>query len=290
MWIIITVIAAFAQSCRNALQSSLSSHINAVGVTLARFLFASPLVAIYLWALYQWQPAQLPQYNHSFGFFVVTAALMQILATFLMVRLFQLNNFAVGVGLAKSEALVAAIFGTLWFGTSLSLLGWFGVIVGGIAVMLLSSNGGWKQLSLPVLAIGIGSGSAFALTSLSVRQASIAIDLPFPHSAAWVLLSVLALQTSIMVAHLAWRDRQTLIKLFVHLRHTFAVSLSSCIGSIGWFSAMALEPVPLVKTLGQVEVFFTMMIALFWLKQPPKTQDLTGLILIAVAAVMVMWS
>ena len=68
----------------------------------------------------------------------------------------------------------------------------------------------------------------------------------------------------------------------------FAISVFSCIGSIGWFSAMSLQHVAYVKTLGQVEVFFTMLIAVLWLKQPLKKQDTAGLILIAIAAVLVM--
>ena len=43
-----------------------------------------------------------------------------------------------------------------------------------------------------------------------------------------------------------------------------------------------------VKTLGQIEVFFTMLIAVLWLKQPLKKQDTAGLILIAIAAILVM--
>jgi uncharacterized membrane protein len=53
---------------------------------------------------------------------------------------------------------------------------------------------------------------------------------------------------------------------------------------------MSLQAVPYVKTLGQIEVFFTLMIAVFWLKDKVKINDVAGLILIAIAAVLVMWS
>ncbi|QIZ77294.1 DMT family transporter [Ferrimonas lipolytica] len=290
MWILFTLLAAFAQSWRNALQSKLSVDVKASGVTLARFIYAGPIAALYLVALYWWQPTSLISYNPSLARFVVGAALMQILATGLMVRLFQMKNFAIGAGLAKTEALVAAILGVLFFGTSLSPLGWCGVVIGGIAVMLLSSKGGFKQLSLPTLLTGLACGSAFALTSLWVREASLHIDLPFPHRAAWVLLLVISLQTLLLLLYLQWHDKDTLRQLFKRPKLTFAVSCASCIGSIGWFSAMALEAVPLVKTLGQIEVFFTLIIAAYWLKQRPKIQDVAGLILIGVAAVLVMWS
>ena len=57
---------------------------------------------------------------------------------------------------------------------------------------------------------------------------------------------------------------------------------------MGWFGAMSLQHVAYVKTLGQIEVFFTMLIAVLWLKQPLKRQDTAGLVLIAIAAILVM--
>ncbi|MEI5617206.1 hypothetical protein WB403_49805, partial [Streptomyces brasiliscabiei] len=89
------------------------------GVTLSRFIVASPIAAIYLYSLYQYQPTSLPTFNNSFWRFMVGASLMQIVATGLMVKLFKMNNYAVGAGLAKSEALVAAILGVLFFGSTL---------------------------------------------------------------------------------------------------------------------------------------------------------------------------
>lgn len=53
---------------------------------------------------------------------------------------------------------------------------------------------------------------------------------------------------------------------------------------------MSLQAVPYVKTLGQIEVFFTLLIAVFWLKEGVKIKDMLALILIAIAAMLVMWS
>jgi uncharacterized membrane protein len=43
-----------------------------------------------------------------------------------MVQLFKQKNYAIGVGLAKSEAVLAAIIAVLFLSDHLSLLGWFG--------------------------------------------------------------------------------------------------------------------------------------------------------------------
>ncbi|WP_412486770.1 EamA family transporter [Shewanella chilikensis] len=289
MWIIFTLMAAFMQAWRNAFQSRLSRDVNVAGVTLARFVYAGPLAAVYLLSLYAWQDAGLPQLGHGALQYIIGAALAQILATALMVKLFQLQNFAVGAGLAKSEALVAAVLGSLFFGTALTVTGWLGVLVGTVAVFLLSTQGGLKGLSFKTLLLGLGCGSAFALTSLWVREASLVLGLPFPHRAAWVLLLVILLQTLLLLAWLLIKDKETLKKLWQRPKLTLAISISSCLGSIGWFSAMSLTAVPYVKTLGQVEVFFMMLISSLWLKQRVKVKDMGGLVLIALAAVLVLW-
>lgn len=288
-WIVFTFFAAFMQSWRNAFQSQLSLEIKTLGVTLARFLWASPIAALYLVSLYLYKPAPLPHFTPEFISYIIAASLMQILATALMVLLFKQSNYAVGAGLAKSEALAAAILGLVFFGTSLTFLGWIGVFIGGIGIFLLSTTAGIKSLSLKIVLLGLACGSAFALTSLWVREASLALHLAFPYSAAWVLLLVISLQTLLLMIYIASTDISTLQALWQRPKLTLLTSIASCLGSIGWFSAMSLQAVPYVKTLGQVEIFFTMLISFLWLKQKIKIKDGVGLILIALAAILVMW-
>ena len=288
IWIFLTFLAAFMQSWRNALQSKLSAHVSVAGVTLARFILASPIALAYLFALYSYQDAPLPTFNASFIGYIAGASIVQIIATGLMVKLFKMNNFAVGAGLAKSEALVAAILGVLFFGATLSLLGWLGVFLGSIAVLLLSGITNIKHFSLKTAMLGLACGTAFALSSSWIREASLSSGLAFPYSAAWVLLLIISLQTIMLCAYIAVQERSTFAAMWKHKKTTSAVSFFSCIGSIGWFSAMSLQHVAYVKTLGQVEVFFTILISVLWLKQPLKHHDSAGLLLIAIAAVLVM--
>jgi len=286
-WIAFTFLAAFAQAWRNALQSQFSNHASIATVTLSRFMLASPIAALYLVGLYQFYPTEQIQFSGTFMIFIGSASITQIVATALMVVLFKQNNYAIGAGLAKSEALVAAIFGMLFFGSALSYFGWLGVIIGGVAVLILSGFT-VKNFNFPTALLGLSCGSAFALTSLWVREAALTSQLPFPHSAAWVLLLVISIQTILLSLYLLIKEPQSYSVLWQHRRKVSLISLASCIGSIGWFSAMSLQHVAYVKTLGQIEVFFTMLIATFWLKQPVKRRDGLGLILIALAAGLVM--
>ena len=289
MWILLTLLAAFMQAWRNAFQSQLSKEVSVAGVTLARFIWAGPIAAVYLVGLYLWLDVGVPDFSGRFIGFILGASAMQILATGLMVKLFKLQNFAIGAGLAKSEAVVAAILGTVFFGTHLSPLGWSGVLLGGVAIFLMSAKQGLRSLSLNTALIGLACGTSFALTSLWVREASLCLNIGFPHSAAWVLLFVISLQTLVLVSYLLLKDKSTLAALWQRPKLTLLTSTASCLGSIGWFSAMSLQAVPYVKTLGQVEVFFMILIATFWLKEKVQIKDMLGLVLIAVAAILVMW-
>lgn len=295
IWILFTVMAAFMQAWRNAFQKQLSSSVDAYGVTLARFIFASPLAALYLGLLYHFQPIQQAVPVSSFGtifwLYIVIVAISQIAATVLMVKLFQQKNYAIGVGLAKSEAILAAIIGVTVLGVQLSPLGWLGVLIGAVAVFLLSGARSMATLSWPTLWTGLGSGLCFAIASLMVRQASLQLnDLPFLHRAAWVLLSVISLQTVLLVVWLGLKRPHTLKAMWQRKGLTLQVSVASFLGSLGWFSAMSLQSVPLVKTLGQIEVLFTLLISVYFFKEKMLKTDHAGLWLVMLGAILVIWA
>ena len=287
LWIPFTLMAAFMQAWRNAFQNQLSKEVSTAGVTLSRFIYAPPVAAIYLALLYLFKPAAVPQLSFTFVGLVLLAALAQILATALMVVLFRKRNYAIGVGLVKSEAVIAAILGALFFGAALNATAWVGVIIGALAFWLMTNPKSLKAASLDTLLIGLGSGLAFALTTLWVREASLVLGLPFPHGAAWVLLLVLMTQAVVLGGWVAWREPDTLKALLARPGQVLRISVLSCLGSLGWFTAMSLETVALVKTLGQVEVLFTLLISARWFKEQLSLRDLAGLALIVVGAVCV---
>jgi len=287
LWIPFTLAAAFTQALRNAQQKQLSREVNAIGVTLARFIWALPLAAIYLALLYAIAPAAIPQFSGRFIFDVSAAAVTQILATALMVLLFQRRSYTAGVGLAKSEALLAAMLGSMFFGALLGPVGWLGIAVGSVAVWLLKGRSKPGSLDLTTLLVGLGSGLCFALTTLWVRDACHQLDLPFMHTAAWALVWTISIQVVLLTGWLVLRDRPTLLKLWQRPSLVFRISLSSSIASLCWFTAVNLEEVALVKTLGQIEVFFTLLLSQHWLKEQVSAREKLGLLLIVASAVLV---
>lgn len=288
LWVAFTLLAAFSQAWRNTFQKKLSGELDTMGVTLARFVFAGPLALGYLLLVSHWKNAGIPEFSWVFWAYVLFGGLAQITATHLMVQLFKQRNFAIGVGLARSEAVLAAIVGVLLFSEQLSWLAWLGVVLGGVAVFLLSGGLRMRDLSMHTIQLGVACGLAFALASLSFREASLALGTVFPVSAAWVLCCVIVFQTLVLSAYLASQSPATLRHMWQLKRKVMVVSMCSFTASLGWFTAMSIQSVPLVKTLGQVEVIFTLFISTKILGEQLKIADYAGLVLILIAAVMVM--
>ena len=265
-WILFTLGAIVMQTVRNALQSKLSGAVNTSGVTLSRFILAPPIALVYLLILYSSSASQVPEFSGSFITVIFCASLLQIAATSLMVILFKQKNFAIGAGLAKSEALVAGVVGMLFFGSYLTPLGWAGILIGAIAVFVLSSGNRLHGISVKTMVIGLACGTCFALTSLLVREASHMLNVQHTVAAAWVLLWVLCVQTISLSGYIALTKPFVFRQLTNAKKQVLAISTVSCLGSICWFTAMALQHVALVKTLGQLEVLLTLVLSHYWLK------------------------
>ena len=289
-WILFTLGAVILQTVRNALQSKLSGAVNTSGVTLSRFILAPPIALVYLLILYSSSASQVPEFSGSFIAVILCASLLQIAATSLMVILFKQKNFAIGAGLAKSEALVAGVVGMLFFGSYLTPLGWAGIVIGGIAVFVLSSGNRLHGISVKTMVIGLACGTCFALTSLLVREASHMLNVQHTVAAAWVLLWVLCVQAMTLSGYIALTKPFVFKQLTLAKKQVLAISTVSCLGSICWFTAMALQHVALVKTLGQLEVLLTLVLSHYWLKNAVTKREIAGLLLIGLAAIFVMWA
>ena len=289
-WILFTLGAVILQTVRNALQSKLSGAVNTSGVTLSRFILAPPIALVYLLILYSSSASQVPEFSGSFITVIFCASLLQIAATSLMVILFKQKNFAIGAGLAKSEALVAGVVGMLFFGSYLTPLGWAGIVIGAIAVFVLSSGNRLHGISVKTMVIGLACGTCFALTSLLVREASHMLNVQHTVAAAWVLLWVLCVQTISLSGYIALTKPFVFRQLTNAKKQVLAISTVSCLGSICWFTAMALQHVALVKTLGQLEVLLTLVLSHYWLKNAVTKREIAGLLLIGLAAIFVMWA
>jgi drug/metabolite transporter (DMT)-like permease len=116
------------------------------------------------------------------------------------------------------------------------------------------------------------------------------LPLPPLYSAAWVLTLVILVQTLLLLAFVISREPRTLRQLWQKPRLTLAISGSSFLGSVGWFTAFSLASVAMVKTLGQIEVLIMLLISALWFKEKLQKRALSGLVLIVLAAIAVIWA
>src|ERR1700758_3227753 len=84
LWAVFTLIAAAAQTVRNATQRELTAKLGTVGATHVRFLFGLPFALLFLTGVCIVSGTLPPQPGLVFVPWVLAGALMQIAATALM--------------------------------------------------------------------------------------------------------------------------------------------------------------------------------------------------------------
>lgn len=296
IWIPITLFAVIMQTVRTAGQKHLTAHLDALAVTLVRFLFGLPFAAIYLAAVAHWGGTSLPAPNATFVGFIVLGGVAQIIATVLLIYLFSLRNFAVGTTYARTEAFLTAFIGALFFGEWVSLQGWIAIVVSVAGVVVLTvarthiDNASLLgRLWNPAALIGLGSGLGFALASLSIRKASLSFGIDdFLLSAGVTLVAMVLLQTAIMIVYVAIKSPGQLVIIARQWRVSLFVGVTSALGSIGWFTAMTVERASYVKALGQIEFVFALLISTLFFRERTTGLELLGMTLIAVGVVVLL--
>ena len=289
IWIPISIGAALLQAVRTAGQKQLTGEITVMAASYVRFLFGLPLAALYLWALVNWLEPEFRAPPLRFYLFSLACAVAQIMGTVLLVRLFSYRNFAVGTTYARTEALLTALIGTLFFAEIIGWAGWLAIAtsVAGVVLVSLAKTGLGGGSPLTRLAdkpawIGIASGAGFAMASLTLRQASLSLRMDhWLVSAASTLVMVLVLQTVIMTAYMLLRERAQFPLIARNWKTASFVGVTSMLGSAGWFTAMTIERAAYVKALGQIEFIFTLAVSILYFREKSSPRELVGMALVA---------
>lgn len=290
VWIAFTVFAALMQAVRTAGQKQLTSSVSPMGATLVRYIFGLPFAVAYL--LFLENSAAIVLMSDAiqtprFVVYALLAGVAQIVATFLLVKVVSFKNFTVGTSFAKTEAIQTAVFGMLLFGSTLNSLGWLAVAVGVAGIFIVSiptKNGRWEPMNV---LLGTLSGTAFSFTSLWLREASISLNLPVLPSAALTLVFMVTTQSLMCIAYIAVKERKQFEAIRKRLRLCWFVGLTSALGSIGWFTAMTAQNPALVKSLGQVEFIFTLLITTLFFKEKVSGRELFGVLAIVASVILI---
>jgi len=296
LWLPATLAAALFQTWRTALQQKLRGELSVNAAAVVRYLYGVPvglaLLGLYLLCF----GGTLPALNPWFLLLAALGGLGQILGTNLLIMAFGFRGFAVGTAYAKTEAVQGALLALLLLGERISGLSTLGILIGVGGVLWLSLAGrtaGWGELLRatlqPAAICGLTAGFFFALTSVLIKAANLALPGDDAILRALVTLVVAnLLQTLMQGGWLLLREPAQARAVFLTWRTSAQVGALSACGSACWFTAFALAPVALVRAVGQVEILFTLLFSRFYLQERPSRTEILGALTVVLGVVLVL--
>ena len=292
LWAVFTLIAAAAQTARNAMQRELTATLGTVGATHVRFLFGFPFALIFLAGVVMATGQALPQTPLVFWPWVIGGALGQIAATALMLSAMGERSFVVAYAYIKTEPVQVALFGLIFLGDSITPLSGTAILIAtaGVIVMSLKPGAGSAGTKRSTL-IGLGGGTMFALSAISYRGAILALQHPDFVLAATFTVSVgLVIQAALLSLYLALRDPGVLRAIMKAWKPSLFAGFMGAFASEFWFLAFAITTAANVRTLALVEVLFAQGVTRFIFKQPTTKRELLGIVLVVVGVALLVWA
>ena len=282
LWIAFTLIAALAQTFRNAMQRDLIATLGTAGATHVRFLFGLPFACVFLGLVILATGLPPPLPGLPALAWIGTGALAQILATGLMLAAMRDKSFVVTTAYTKTEPVQVALFGLVVLGDRLTwpLALAIGVATAGVLVMSWPHNSVGKQAFKPA-ALGLLAGSFFAMSAIGFRGGI--LQMPTPShvmAASSVLVLGLLLQASVITLYLLALERPVLRAILKAWRPSLLAGFLGAFASQFWFLSFALTSAARVRTLALVEVIFAQMISRKMLRQRASWRELFGMALI----------
>jgi drug/metabolite transporter (DMT)-like permease len=286
-WIPIVLLAAVAQTARNAAQRSLVTTAGTWAATLARFVYGLPLAVLWLVLLHAVPGATgpVPSFDSEYFGWLLIGAIGQLAATAAMLVAMSQRNFVVGSAYAKTDALQVAIFATLFLREVPSTVVFCAVVIATAGVMLLSiksgmSAGAWVNHAA---GYGVASGAAFAISTVGYRGAAVQLHGNSPWLAgAWGVVLAQAIQSALLVAVLSVTNRRSLVLMMREWRSALLAGAAGATASIAWFTSLALTTATNVRALGMVEVVFSYAVSHRFLKEKITRAEKLGLTLVVV--------
>ncbi|MBX9947513.1 MAG: DMT family transporter [Reyranella sp.] len=285
LWIPLTIFAAFAQTVRNTAQRRLVDDLGTLGATLVRFLYGMPFLVLWLGLVIGVGGHALPPLTVGFGAWVLVAALSQMAGTALLLRAMAERSFAIGLVYSKSEVIQVALFSVVFLGERLSPLAGFAIVLATLGVILLSPRPAGHVLARswadPAALFGLASGSAFAISVVGYRGATLALDAgsPFLGAAGTLFWSQLT-QTVLLGAWLLARTPAVVLGALREWRLSLFAGLAGASASAANVTALALESASNVRTLILVEVLFTYLVSLRIFREAISRRELAGIVLV----------
>jgi drug/metabolite transporter (DMT)-like permease len=291
-WILFTLFAALMQSVRTAGQKQMTGNLSALTVSWSRYGFGFPVALAYLWWLSLQFNGDFNQQSLTFWIYIFIASVSQLIATVLLVKVLSMRNFAVATTYAKTEALLTALVALVFFQRALGWMGWLAIALGLAGILFVSIQKSHLQVGALLRSksalYGLGAGLCFAFTSVLVREASLLSSSTPIYSAAFILTVSIFIQGAICTVLVHRENKHNWRLLKNHLGLGWFVGITGALGSIGWFTAFALQEAALVKTLGQIEFLFTILLTTVFFKERIHRYEWAGMLLVLLSILVLL--
>ena len=295
IWIPITIFAAFSQNLRSIYQKKLQKNISNISSTYTRFLFGLPFVFIYFLFLYNYSSTTflVSNINLQFIFYCLIGGISQIIATFLLLKIFMTNNFSVATAYSKTEPIQAAFFGFIILSDPISFIGFIGIVIGLIGIMITSI----KKVNLTInffnlsVFYGLLSGSLFGLAAVLFRGASHSLfSIDYILTSSFTLLIAIGIQTLILTIYILFKDIKQFYLLYLNWKDGLIVGFFGAFASICWFYAMSIQNVAYVRALGQIELIFTILASIFYFKEKIIKTEILGILITLIGILIILFN
>jgi len=292
LWAVFTLIAAAAQTARNAVQRDLTASLGTVGATHVRFLFGFPFALIFLPGVMFAAGYGLPHPPAVFWPWVIGGSLMQIAATATMLAVMGQRSFVVAYAFIKTEPVQVALFGLIFLSDKVTPWAAAAILIATAGVIVISLKPGAGQVgSVRSTAIGLLSGGLFALSAIGYRGAILSLHLPhFVMAATFTLAIGLVLQAALLTAYLALRDPGVIKAIAKAWKPSLFAGFMGAFASEFWFLGFAITSAANVRTLALVEVLFAQGVTHFVFKQPTTRREIAGIVLVVVGVALLVWA
>ena len=290
-WVLITAIASLSQTLRSVFQKNMIEEVGVQAAAYSRFIFALPFVAlIAVFFLGIEELAMLKNLSAKTYSFLVAASICQIVFTIILIKLFTLRSFAIGVAFSKTEVIQTTLLEIVIIGFILTSHVLLAIIIGFIGMLLMSKqkltgNMVHSRLFLKQMILGVSCGIFLGLSSVLYKVAleSVTTDLIYRKV---ILLSflALALQSFIFGTYIISTDgKKHLKKLFLIWNKGLPVGFFGCTATFCWFYAFSLVDATLVRAVGQLEIIFSVLISYIFYKERITRFELIGMSLITIS-------
>jgi drug/metabolite transporter (DMT)-like permease len=287
LWIVFTVIAAAAQTVRNAMQRELSGGLGTVGATHVRFLFGFPFAVCFLVILLWVTEVPLPRPRLEFWPWVIAGAYTQIAATALMLAAMAERSFVVTIAYTKTEPIQVAVFGLVFLGDAVTWPMMIAILVATAGVIVMSIKPGGMVGGLRPTWLGLASGGMLALAVIGFRGAILSLGMPnYVMAATFTLVTGLAMQAVTFSLYLWLRQPSVMFALLRSWKPSLFAGFMGALASQFWFLAFALATAASVRTLALVEVLFAQLIARFSFGQKTTLREAIGMVLVVAGVVL----